>query len=287
MLVMNGLLIYRHQQERPDQPKQLSLMIEAFAKFKLKLIAVPSTDLNRLIETTNKRFFKFAILLDSDYQIAKFLETDQQMKVFNDSSSINLSMDRALLSITLRNSSIPSPASIVLPYSVNVNLMQAIQEVKEMMKDIHYPVLVKNRYPQIHEKIYYVRDEKELVKVLEPIGMQPLIVQAYVPPEDRQLFKVLVIGQRVIASVEVVSNNGGEYLKQIEPATEIKKLAIKTAKATGTSFALMSIFYLNKKNPYVYSVKTNPNIVELQLVTGIYISGYLAQHVASKTKGMK
>ncbi|MEY3431971.1 MAG: hypothetical protein RIS53_869 [Bacillota bacterium] len=284
---MNGLLIYRHISGRTEQSKQLGFLIEAFAKFKLKLIAVPSIDLNRLIETTNKGFFKFAVLLDNDPQIAKFLEADHQMKVFNDSSAINLSMDRALLSITLRNAFIPSPATIALPYSVNVNLMQVIQEVKEMMKDIQYPVLVKNRYPQMNEKIYYVRDEKELVKVLEPIGMQPLIVQAYVPPQDRQLYKILVVGKRVIAGVEVVSNNGVEYLKQMDTPQDIKKIAIKTAKATGTAFALISIFYLNKKNPYVYSVKTNPNIVELQVVTGMYLSGYVAKYIYAKTKSIK
>lgn len=284
---MNGLLIYRHISGQTEQSKQLGFLIEAFAKFKLKLIAVPSIDLNRLIETTNKGFFKFAVLLDNDPQIAKFLEADHQMKVFNDSSAINLSMDRALLSITLRNAFIPSPATIALPYSVNVNLMQVIQEVKEMMKDIQYPVLVKNRYPQMNEKIYYVRDEKELVKVLEPIGMQPLIVQAYVPPQDRQLYKILVVGKRVIAGVEVVSNNGVEYLKQMDTPQDIKKIAIKTAKATGTAFALISIFYLNKKNPYVYSVKTNPNIVELQVVTGMYLSGYVAKYIYAKTKSIK
>lgn len=284
---MNGLMVYRHIPGRMEQSTHLNVLIEAFAKFKLKLIAVPSTDLNRLIETTNKGFFKFAVLLDSDPQIAKYLETDHQMKVFNDGSAINLSMDRALLSITLRNALIPSPATIALPYSVNVNLMQVIQEVKEMMNDIHYPVLVKNRYPQLNEKIYFVRDEKELVKVLEPIGMQPLIVQAYVPPQDRQLFKILVIGKRVIAGVEVVTMNGKDYLKQIETPQDIKKIAIKTAKATGTSFALISIFYLNKKNPYVYSVKTNPNIVELQVATGMYLSGYLAKYIYSKTKTIK
>lgn len=284
---MNGLMIYRQGLGPKEPSKQLDSIIQAFAKFKLKLIAVPSRDLNRLIETTNKGFFKFALLLDNDPQIAKFLETDHQMKVFNDGSAINLSMDRALLSITLRNALIPSPATIALPYAVNVNIMQAIQEVKEMMKEIHYPVLVKNRYPQLQEKIYFVRDEKELVKVLEPIGMQPLIVQAYLPPQDRQLFKVAVIGNRVMASVEVVSNNGIDYLKKTEIPDEVKRVSVKTAKATGVSFALISIFYLNKKSPYVYSVKTNPNIAELQLATGVFLSGYLAQFVFRKTKKLK
>jgi len=207
--------------------------------------------------------------------------------VFNDESSMNLSIDRALLSISLRNALIPSPATIALPYVVNVNIMQGIQEVKAMMQDILYPVLIKNRYPQVQEKIYFVRDENELIKTLSPIGMQPLIIQAYVPPENRQIFKVLTIGKKVHAGIEVVTVNEQDYLKQAKLPPSVRKLALKTAKTIGATYALMSVFYLNKKNPYVYSVKTNPNIVELQLVTGNYLTWYLARHIRRQVKKLK
>jgi glutathione synthase/RimK-type ligase-like ATP-grasp enzyme len=165
--------------------------------------------------------------------------------------------------------------------------MQGIQEVKAMMQDIMYPVLIKNRYPQAQEKIYYVRDEKELLKTLSPIGMQPLIVQAYVPPENRLMFKVLTIGNKVLAGIEVVTVNDQAYLKQTKLPPSVSKLALKTAKTIGATYALISVFYLNKKNPYVYSVKTNPNIVELQVVTGIYLSWYLARHIRHQVKKLK
>jgi glutathione synthase/RimK-type ligase-like ATP-grasp enzyme len=165
--------------------------------------------------------------------------------------------------------------------------MQGIQEVKAMMQDIMYPVLIKNRYPQAQEKIYYVRDEKELLKTLSPIGMQPLIVQAYVPPENRLMFKVLTIGNKVLAGIEVVTVNDQAYLKQTKLPPSVSKLALKTAKTIGATYALISVFYLNKKNPYVYSVKTNPNIVELQVVTGIYLSWYLARHIRHRVKKLK
>jgi glutathione synthase/RimK-type ligase-like ATP-grasp enzyme len=209
------------------------------------------------------------------------------MKVFNDESSMNMSIDRALLSITLRNAMIPSPATIALPYVVNTNIMQGIQEVKAMMQDILYPVLVKNRFPQVQEKIFYVRDENELVRTLSPIGMKPLIVQAYVPPENRQMFKVFTIGDKVQAGIEVISVNQQDYLKQAKLPPSVIKLALKTAKTMGATYALISVFYLNKKNPYVYSVKTNPNIVELQVVTGMYLSWYLARHIYHQVKKIK
>jgi ribosomal protein S6--L-glutamate ligase/gamma-F420-2:alpha-L-glutamate ligase len=248
------------------------------------MIAVTTKDMTRLLETSNKGFFQFALLLDEDPQIARYLEGEHQLKVFNDENAINVCFDRALLSITLRNAMVPSPATIALPYVLNVNLMQVIQDVKFMMNDIAYPVLVKNRYPQPNEKIYYVRDENELVRVLAPIGMQPLIVQAFVPPTDRQSFKVLVIGEKTYAGVEVVTVDQTEYLKETTLPKSVSKIAIKAAKTIGADYALVSVFYLNKKNPYVYSVKSNPNIVELQVVTGLYLSAYLAQYIRKQLK---
>ncbi len=284
---MNGLLIYRQITDQDKQRLQLETIIRAFQQWRLTLIAVTTKDTNRLLETSQRGFFKFAILLDEDTQIARYLQIEHRIKVFNDESSMNLSIDRALLSISLRNAMIPSPATIALPYVVNVNIMQGIQEVKAMMQDILYPVLIKNRYPQVQEKIYFVRDEKELIKTLSPIGMQPLIVQAYVPPENRQMFKVLVIGKKVQAGIEVVTVNQQDYLKQAKLPPSVAKVALKTAKTIGATYALISVFYLNNKNPYVYSVKTNPNIVELQLVTGIYLSWYLARHIHHQVKKLK
>jgi len=284
---VNGLLIYRQLADEAKQRNQLEIIIAAFKHWQLNLIAVSTQDTNRLLETSNQGYFKFAVLLDEDTQIARYLQIEHRIKVFNDESSISLSADRALLSITLRNAMIPSPATIALPYVVNVNIMQGIQEVKAMMQDILYPVLIKNRYPQVQEKIYFVRDEKELLKSLSPIGMQPLIIQAYVPPENRQMFKVLTIGKKVQAGIEVVSVNQQDYLKQTKLPASVSKLALKTAKTIGATYALISVFYLNKKNPYVYSVKTNPNIVELQVVTGLYLSWYLARHIRHQLKQLK
>ena len=284
---MNGLLVYRQIADHAKQKTQLETIIRAFQQWRLTLFAVTIQDINRLLETSSRGFFKFAILLDDETQIARYLQIEHRIKVYNDESSMNFSIDRALLSISLRNALISSPATIALPFVVNVNIMQAIHEVKAMMQDILYPVLIKNRYPQPQEKIYFARDEKELIKTLQPIGMKPLIVQAYVPPENRQMFKVLTIGSKVYAGIEVVTVNQQDYLKQVKLPPSVSKIALKTAKTLGASYALISVFYLNNKDPYVYSVKTNPDIVELQVVTGIYLSWYLARHIYQQVKKLK
>jgi len=284
---MNGLLVFSGSRDHPQHTQRIQLFTDAFQKWQLKVIAVSFEEIHRVLETSKPGFFTFAFLIDEDTQIAKFLEEEYRLKVFNDESAINIGLDRALLAISLRNANLPSPTTIALPYTVNENVMRNFAEVKAMMEEVHYPVLIKNRHPHPEEKIYYIENDLQLSQLLEKIGMQPLIAQAYFPPTNRQQFKVLVVGKKALATVEVIQVDHQAYLKQTKPPTRVKQLAIQAAKAIGASYALISIFQLEKKNPYVYSAKTNPNIVELQVVTGIYLAWYLAKHVKRTLRKLK
>jgi glutathione synthase/RimK-type ligase-like ATP-grasp enzyme len=284
MLTMNGLLIYSAKYDSVGNERRIQIFSDAFQKWQLKVIAVSTDEFHRVLETSKPGFFTFAFLLDEDTQIAKFLEEEHHLKVFNDETAINVSLDRALFAISLRNASIPSPTTVTLPYTINESVMNEFVEVKAMMEEIQYPVLIKNRHPQKDEKIYFINNDLELENLLKNIGMQPLIAQAYIPPTERQQFKVLVVGKKALASVEIVRVDHQEYLKQTQVPSKVANVAIKAAQAMGASYALISIFYLNKKNPYVYSAKTNPNIVELQVVTGLYLAWYIAKLVYQRLK---
>lgn len=275
---MNGLLVYAGPRDNPSKSHQIQLFTDAFLKFKIRIIAVSITEIHRVLETTTPGFFKFAFLLDEDTQIAKFLEEEYHLKVFNDEVAINASLDRALFAITLRNADISGPVTIALPHTPNQNVMANFAEVKAMMEEIQYPILIKHRRPSPQEKIYFVQHESQLPQVLSEIGMQPLIAQAYFPPTDRKQLKVLVVGKKVLTTIEVVTIHEKEFLKVTIPSREVKKLAILATKAIGATYALVSLFQLQKKS-YVYAIKTNPNIVELQVVSGVYLAWYIAKQV--------
>lgn len=281
---VNGLLVFTGKREESFNQQRIATFVEAFSRWHMQLIPVNTVEIHRVLETSNRGFFTFAFLLDEDTQMAKFLEDEYRLKVFNDETAINTCLDRALLAITLRNANLPSPATIILPYVVNRNVMEVFTEVKTMMKEIRYPVLIKNRHPQVNEKIYLIHDDQELQHLLPQIGMQPLIAQAYIPQDNRQLFKVMVVGNKALATVEVITIGEKEFLKQAIPPKSVLKTAIAAARVIGASYALISVFLISKKNPYVYSAKTNPNIVELQVVTGTYLTWYLARHVYQQIK---
>ena len=281
---MNGILIFNNQTANQQTSIQLQHLIEAFKKFQLKVIPVSSAQTQRVLETSTKGFFKFAFLFDEDTQIAKFLEQEHQLKVFNDETTINISRDRALLGIALRNAGIPSLTTIALPYTVNQNIMSTYPEVKAMIQDMSYPFLIKNRVPELAEKFYLIRHEADMKQVLTTIGMQPLIAQTFIPLETYQHFKVLVVGKNAVVAIEVKRHQHQEHI-QVKPASaEVKRLAILTAKTIGAHHVWVSVFVMNQNQHVVFSVKTNPNFVELQALTGFKIYQEIAKHLNHQVK---
>jgi glutathione synthase/RimK-type ligase-like ATP-grasp enzyme len=281
---MNGILIFNNQTANQQTSIQIQNLIEAFKKWQLKVIPVSTAQIQWVLETSTKGFFKFAFLFDEDTQIAKFLEQEHQLKVFNDETTINISRDRALLGITLRNAGIPNLTTIALPYTVNQNIMTAYPEVKAMVQDMPYPFLIKNRVPEPAEKFYLIRHEADLKQVLTTIGMQPLIAQTFIPQETCQHFKVLVVGKTAVVATEVTRQQLQEHIQVKPVSSEVKRLAILTAKTIGAHHVWVSVFVINHQQHVVFSVKTNPNFIELQALTGFKIYQEIAKHLYQQVK---
>jgi glutathione synthase/RimK-type ligase-like ATP-grasp enzyme len=281
---MNGILIFNNQTANQQTSIQIQNLIEAFKRWQLKVIPVSTTQIQRVLETSTRGFFKFAFLFDEDTQIAKFLEQEHQLKVFNDETTINISRDRALLGITLRNAGIPNLTTIALPYTVNQNIMTAYPEVKAMVQDMPYPFLIKNRVPELAEKFYLIRHETDLKQVLTTIGMQPLIAQTFIPQETGQHFKVLVVGKNAVVTTEVTRQQLQEHIQVKPVSNEVKRLAILTAKTIGAHHVWVSVIVINHQQHVVFSVKTNPNFVELQALTGFRIYQEIARHLYQQVK---
>jgi peroxiredoxin len=281
---MNGILVYRQNPITKREQQRLDLYADAFTKLQARVIAIPRTHLVRTMETTQKGFFKFALFLDEDTQIAKYLQENYQLNVFNNETAINHALDKALLFIALRNHQVTTPQTIVLPHTINVNVMDRYPEVKDMLKDLPYPYLIKERYVQDEAKPFFVHNEIECKTVLQQIGMKPLVAQAYVSPLDRKHYKLIVIGKKVYSAVEVYQEGNATFLRAFSPPKHLKKIALQSRQAIGAEFCEVSMFTKPDKKIYVYAIKTNPDVVELQVVTGVFMAWYIARHVLDQTK---
>jgi glutathione synthase/RimK-type ligase-like ATP-grasp enzyme len=140
-----------------------------------------------------------------------------------------------------------------------------------MLSSLAYPFLIKERFVSDNQPVYFIRDLKDLTTTFQMVGLKPLLAQEYVGPVSRKVVKVFIVNRRPIASVEVVSSSTQDVIQRIRfPSSHpVYQTAIRTADALGASMMLVYMLVVNLRTAYVYGVKTNPNLMELEQVTGV------------------
>ncbi len=277
---MNGLLIYQSIQTTYDQTR-LQTLIDAFAYRSIKVVTVATDQVIRLLETTTPKFFKFAYFFEEDLQLAKALESGYALTVYNAENPINIANDRALLSIAMRNDGLPTPQTIVLPYTMNQSILSQYHDVKSMLTSLPYPYLIKERYVEDQQVVYFIRSEADLHTTFQHVGMKPLLAQEYIGLEARKIMKVLVLDASARVAIEVVPKKDRVILKRIKPHRNIIKTAIQAARAIGADIALVHMLVINQTIPYIYGIKTNPDVYELESLTRYPLHDALVQFIAS------
>jgi glutathione synthase/RimK-type ligase-like ATP-grasp enzyme len=277
---MNGLLIYQSIQTTYDQTR-LQTLIHAFAFRSIKVVTVATDQVIRLLETTTPKFFKFAYFFEEDLQLAKALESGYALNVYNAENPINIANDRALLSIAMRNDGLPTPQTILLPYAMNQSILSQYQDVKSMLTTLPYPYLIKERYVEDNQSVYFIRNEQDLRATFQRVGMKALLAQEYVGLEARKIFKVLVIGKTVRVAVEVITQANNNVLKLIKPHRNIVKTAVQATKSIGADIALIHMLVINHTIPYIYGIKTNPDLYELESLSRYPLHDTLVQLIST------
>jgi len=281
---MHGLLVFDESNDRLVSEKKIALYREAFKNFDVSLVAVSFDMLNALIEGSQKDYFSFAILIDEDIHLAKHLVEIHQIRVFNNETAMTNTADKALALIVMRNESISTPPTFVLPYSRNMSVLTNTYELNTMYQQLSFPCLVKERFYQKGTKPYFIQDVETLKGVLKQLEMKPLMVQLYVPYEGRREFQVFVVGNRVITAMELIIKDQESKFIEVEVPLIVKNISIKAMSSIGADFAVVHVLFDLQQIPYVYALETQPDILNIQSVTGVSVCGYIARHIVKTLK---
>ena len=284
MKCMHGLLVFDQSNDLRLIEKKVALYQEAFKNFEVDLIAVSFVMLTGFIEKTEKGYFTFAVLLDEDIHLAKYLEEFHQIRVFNNETSITNTSDKALALIVMRNESISTPPTFVLPYTRNVSVLTNSDELNTIYQQLTFPCLVKERFYQTETKPYFIKDGHVLKTVLSQLEMKPLMVQLYIPFEGRKEYQVFVVGQRVITAMELILNEQEAQFVQVDIPSIVKNISLKAMASLGADFGLVYVLFDSQQIPYVYAVETQLDLIHLQAVTGLSVCSYIARHIVKEMK---
>ncbi|MCX5775185.1 MAG: RimK family alpha-L-glutamate ligase [Firmicutes bacterium] len=284
-MAIQALLVYNITQHNDKGQAQISAFVEAFKKFNVNLMALPNS---QIVDYTDQHpnAFSFAVFWDKDIHISTYLEEELHMPVFNSKESIMTCDDKALTYLAFRNYSIPTPKTIILPYTFDINVLNYYDEVKTMIAKLTYPFIVKERFGSYGEQVYLVHSEEEFKALLSKVGKKPLLVQEYIAEATGRDYRVNVVGHEVITAVERYNPNDfrsnvnqGGTMTEVKLSPKLKKLAVDAVRAVGADFAGVDIVLDKDKKPLVLEVNTNARTLSVEKATGIYLTWYIARYV--------
>jgi ribosomal protein S6--L-glutamate ligase len=155
-----------------------------------------------------------------------------------------------------------------------------------------YPVVAKSTSGRQGEDVLLIQNEKEakrrVFSVLNP--REGLILQQYLPPENRRDIRVLVVGGQCIAAMELKPAEGefranfhlGSKLRAVKLTAELRQTAVKAAAAVKLDVAGVDMMIDAEKRPTIGEVNYSPGFKGLELTTGFDIAGHIAQFTINR-----
>jgi RimK family alpha-L-glutamate ligase len=240
-------------------------------------------------ESREARFADFILFWDKDVKLACYLE-QLGYPVFNSSRAIGICDDKALTHLTLMNSGIPMPRTIIAPMTfANIGYTN-YDFLPEAAKRLGFPMVVKESFGSFGQQVYLVKNGEELLDQMRQLGTKPVIFQKYVESSFGRDIRLQVVGGRVIAAMYRYSESGdfrtnlsiGGRMEAYEPRKEQCDLAIRCCEIIGLDFAGVDILFGEKEEPVVCEVNSNAHFKNIFDCTGVNAAEAIIGHVLKK-----
>jgi RimK family alpha-L-glutamate ligase len=221
---------------------------------------------------TQKIFFRLDIL--------RAIE-EYNIKLINSRESLEIASDKFLTSIFLENHGIPTPKTIIC---------EDPHKALEAFDDLNGDCVLKPLYGSKGIGITRLNDKGLAENVIYSLGQinQVFYLQEFVEHYNRDI-RILVLGEDVIAGMYRVSNNwktniyAGAKAKPLEMSSEMKNLAIESAKITKTEIAGVDLIE-SEEGLKVLEVNSIPGFTALQKVTEINIAEEIVKYFMEEIK---
>ncbi|MGA8181717.1 MAG: RimK family alpha-L-glutamate ligase [Desulfobacterales bacterium] len=152
-----------------------------------------------------------------------------------------------------------------------------------------YPVVLKQACGRVGEGVFLVKAEHQARLILHNtlVTGKGMLVQRFIPPENRLDIRVLVIGGKVAGAMKLKPNPGdfrsNFHLSQrswsVELQAEWEEIALKAADALGLEIAGVDLIVDDKKRVLVIELNYSPGFTGLEAATGLDVAGRIIDYV--------
>lgn len=201
--------------------------------------------------------------------------------LINNLDAIRLAKDQFLTLQAL------SAVQLPIPDTGFINSIEGFHLVLDRLGG--YPVVLKQASGRVGEGVFLVKTEHQARLILHnnlETG-KGMLVQRFIPPEDRLNIRVLVIGEKVAGAMKLKPKPGdfrsNFHLTQkswpVELLPKWEEIALKAADALGLEIAGVDLVVDEKGKVRVIEVNYSPGFSGLEAATGLDIASRIIDYV--------
>ena len=281
---MKGYLIVNSFMKTEKFVSLYEMLSAAFKKHNVDLMIKKASDISLKVGEKLAEKPDFAIFWDKDIYLAERLE-NAGVRLFNSKRAVMLCDNKILMYQALQEKGIKIPKTFIAPKTFEGLEYSDRSFLKEVEKEIGYPMVIKEAYGSFGEQVYLANDEEEANKIIDSIGYKDFLMQEYITSSKGRDIRINVVGDRAIVSMlrentndfrSNISNGGHGSLYQ--PDNDYIDLAIKAAKALGLDFAGVDVMF-GKEGPIICEVNSNPQFASTLKATGVNLADYIADYI--------
>lgn len=286
---MNGIIVVNAYIQKQSELNQALRVQEELDNLNIQTKIVYTNEIAVFISNghfnCNFKDIVFCIYLDKDKHILHMLEK-LNIKIFNNSTAIEICDDKLLTHIALAQNNIPMPKTIggVLCYYPQAKVKENILQLAD--KELGYPMIIKECYGSLGKGIYLVNNKQELYEIAEKVKLKPHLYQQFIKESSGKDIRVIVIGGKCVGGM--LRQNSTDFRSNIEvggkgyPTTLTQEqidLCEIVSKILNLDYCGIDLLIDKDGKPLVCEVNSNAFFRTFEQITNINVAKIYANHI--------
>ncbi len=232
----------------------------------------------------------FAVFLDKDKYLSIQL-TKLGIRLFNSHHSIRICDDKGETCLALVNAGVNMPKTMFAPLCYRKEGKLNLDYADIIIENLKLPVIVKESYGSQGFGVHKANNKEELIALMEQFKLKPHIYQQYIGEKPGVDVRVIVIGKKVVASME--RRNDSDFRSNIGQGGSGEKIVLhdsfrqtaeQCANVLGLDYCGVDLLYGNNGEPIVCEVNSNAFFEGIEKTTGINVAKLYAQYIIDEIK---
>lgn len=228
--------------------------------------------------------YDFCVFLDKDRVTARLLE-GRGLRLFNNSSAIEVCDDKMLTNIALAKAGLPVPDCVYAPLCYYKDRLPDKSFLDKVAKNLGFPLVAKTNYGSLGAGVTLISSQEQLYGYEKEHMTTAHFYQKFIGRGGEDI-RVIVIGEKFLCAMK--RSNDSDFRSNIELGGRgerfeaddaLKKLCEKVSRVLDLDYCGIDVLFDGDGKPYICEVNSNAFFAAAERVCGVNVAETYAEYM--------